>query len=138
VKVSELIEALKGVSPDARVTLWGKRGPSSKCPPGEAEGDVIYIAVSNVDDVDTLVVLSNVLVDKRGNDVFEAPPQFKRFKIRTTGNFHAAVADLTEQAHSEPTKDLATHLEVERMKSAFRSFEDLLNQVQTNKENPDV
>jgi hypothetical protein len=125
--VSQLIEALQGVSPDARVTLWGKRGPSSKCPPGEVEGDVIYIAVSNLDDHDELVILSNVLVDKGGKEVFEAPPQFKRFKLRSADGYHSAVADLTEQAHSEPTKDLSTHLEVERIKSAFRSFEELLN-----------
>lgn len=129
--VSELLAALQGVDPGARVTLWGRRGPKSNCPPGEVEGDVIYIAVSQVDGVDQLVVLTNVVADKRGNDVFDAPPQFKRFSISTGEGLAAGAADLMEQTHSEATENLTTHLEVERIKDAFRAFEQLMRGEET-------
>ena len=133
-KVSELIAALEGVSPDAPVKLWCAENPDS----GLAEGDIIYVAITQVDGADTLVMLTNCVDGKRGNAVFDAPPQIKRFRISTKAGAAAATADLIEQAGCEPTQDLRVELEKDKLRKIFRSFEDLLNQVQTNKENPDV
>jgi hypothetical protein len=129
--VSELIAALKGVSPDAEVTLWCASNPNT----GRADGDIIYIAITQLDDKDKLVVLSNCVVDRRGNAVFDAPPQIKRFAISSKDGVSAAIADLTEQAHCEATTDLRDELEKEKLRDIFRSFEDLFNQVQTTKNN---
>ena len=59
----------------------------------------------------------------------------KRFSISTADGVAAAAADLKEQAHGEPTVDLRTHLEVKRVKTMFRSFEELLR---SGKENRDA
>ena len=132
--VSELIAALKGVSPDAVVRMWGTANPKSQAARGDVEGDIIYIAISQLDDKDKLVVLSNCVVDRRGNAVFDVPPQIKRFAISSKDGVSAAIADLTEQANCEATTDLRDELEKEKLRDIFRSFEELLGQTQSNKE----
>jgi len=124
--VSELLEALEGVNPDARVMVYGHHIPRSSAPSDVAEGDIVQIVVSAVDGNDRLVVLSNCVETSAGELVFDAPPQFKRFSIGTADGVAAAAADLREQAYGERTVDLRTHLEVKRVKTMFRSFEELL------------
>ena len=133
-KVSELSAILARVSPDAVVRMWGTANPESQTARGDVEGDIIYIAISQLDDKDKLVVLSNCVVDRRGNAVFDVPPQIKRFAISSKDGVSAAIADLTEQAHCEATTDLRDELEKEKLRDIFRSFEELLSQAQTNKE----
>lgn len=124
-KVSKLIETLQGISPDADVRLITKHNPATSHDADIGSGAPIYIAVTAMDGVDQLVVLCNFVEDKRCNPVFDAPPQFKRFSLSGAGGASAAAADLIEQAGSETTKDLDTHLEVERIKDLFRKLEDL-------------
>jgi hypothetical protein len=124
-KVSKLIEVLQTVSPDADVELIAKHNPATGKDTDIGSGPPIYIAVTAVDGIDQLVVLCNYVDDKHCNPVFDAPPQFKRFSLASSGGASAAVADLVEQAGSEPTKDLDTHLEVERVKDLFRKLEGL-------------
>lgn len=134
-KVSELSAILQTISPDAEVKLLAKHRPESDLPSDLGSGSPIYVAVTAVDGSDTLVMLCNYLADQRGNDVFDAPPQFKRFRIDTGNGVPAAVADLIEQAGCEPTQDLHVEAEKEKLRDIFRSFEDLLNQTRTIKEN---
>jgi hypothetical protein len=129
VKVSELSAILKTISPDAVVKLCCANIPAL----GEAAGDIIYVAITQIDGNDKVVMLTNCVNDKRGNPVFDAPPQIKRFKVSTSAGSAAAIADLTEQMNCEPTQDLCAELEKEKLRDIFRSFEDLLNQAQTNK-----
>ena len=131
-KVSTLIEALQGIDPDADVRLVAKHNPATLSEPDVGSGALIYIAVTTIDDTDRLVVFSNFVDDERANPVFDMPPQFKRFRISTNEGAAAAVADLSKQANSEPTKDLETHLEVERLKRSFRQLEDLLKPKENN------
>ena len=135
-RVSELLAALEDVSPDAEVRLWGCRGPHSQCPPEQTEGELLYIAISNVDGTDRLVVFSNCIEDSRGNPVFKAPPQIKRFRVNTKDGLAAAAADLREQAFGETTEDLRTQLEVKRVKAMFNNFDKLLRSKQ--QEDPDA
>ena len=127
--VSELIAALQSIGPDAKVQLYCHHTPG-RDQPDHASGDVLYVAVTNIDDSDEVVILSNCVSNKRGDSVFDAPPQFKRFKLSSKHGPAAAIADLQEQAGSEPTKDLATHLEVVKMKNIFHDFESLLRSSQ--------
>lgn len=130
-KVSELSAILKTISPDAEVSLWCGNNPAL----GEATGDIIYVAITQIDDNDKVVMLTNCVNDKRSNPVFDAPPQVKRFKVSTSAGSAAAIADLTEQMNCEPTQDLSAELEKEKLRDIFRSFEDLMNQAQANKSN---
>jgi hypothetical protein len=123
-KVSKLIAALQTVDPDAEVRLVARRNPSAS-PSEEGSGPPIYIAVTNIDGIDKLVLLCNYVDNKQAEPVFDAVPQFKRFRLSTAEGIAPAVADLSEQAGSEPTKDLDTHLEVERVKDLFRKLEGL-------------
>ena len=128
--VSDLLAALNDVSLDAEVQLHCCRKPDSSSQSNEASGDVIYVAISNIDGHDRLVILSNYVTNKRNEPVFNAPPQFKRFCISSKSGPTAAIADLQEQANCEPTQDLHDHLEVKRIKSVFDSFNSLLRQNQ--------
>jgi len=125
--VSELLFALRDVSPDAEVLIWAKRQDPADPKQIDASGELIYVAITSIDGDDKIVVLSNCVVDKRGTPVFDAPPQLKRFCVSTGDGPAAAEADLAEQAGSEPTLDLRQQMETERMKNIFRNFEDLLN-----------
>jgi hypothetical protein len=136
-KVSTLIEALQGIDPDADVKLVAKHNPATLSEPDVGSGAPIYIAVTTINDTDRLVVLCNFVDDKQSKPVFDAPPQFKRFRTSTVEGTPAAVADLSEQANCEPTKDLETHLEVERLKRSFRQLKDLLQPQETNSETDD-
>ena len=124
--VSELLAVLQTVSPDAEVRLYGEHRPGSACPSGTAEGPLVYVAISQVDDSDRLVMLSNCVTNQRGDTVFDAPPQIKRFKVSTSDGHAAAVADLVEQGGCEPTQDLRVELEKEKLRDIFRNFKDLL------------
>ena len=133
--VSELIAALEGINPSATVLLWCASNPDKG---GKAVGDIVYVSIGHVDGTDRTVILANCVDDKHGNHVFDAPPQIRRFSVSNSGGRAAAIAGLTEQLGCEPTQDLRDELEKDKLREIFRSFKDLLNQVQTNKENPDV
>jgi hypothetical protein len=120
-KVSQLLDALKGCNPDANIHLFAARNPHHDAP-DTGSGAPIYIAVTAVDGTDRLVVLSNVLADKQGQSVFDAPPQFKRFSTSSNEGLAVAAADLREQMNCESAVDLDTHLEVSRVKDLFRSL----------------
>jgi hypothetical protein len=120
-KVSQLLDALKGCNPDANIHLFAARNPHHDAP-DTGSGAPIYIAVTAVDGTDRLVVLSNVLADKQGQSVFDAPPQFKRFSTSSNDGLAVAAADLREQMNCESAVDLDTHLEVSRVKDLFRSL----------------
>lgn len=120
-KVSQLLDALKDCNPDANIHLFAARNPHHDAP-DTGSGAPIYIAVTAVDGTDRLVVLSNVLADKQGQSVFDAPPQFKRFSTSSGEGLAVAAADLREQMNCESAVDLDTHLEVGRVKSLFQSL----------------
>jgi hypothetical protein len=121
-KVSQLLDALKGCNPDANIHLFAARNPHHDAP-DTGSGAPIYIAVTAVDGTDRLVVLSNVLADKQGQSVFDAPPQFKRFSTSSNEGLAVAAADLREQMNCESAVDLDAHLEVSKVKDIFRSLE---------------
>lgn len=114
-KASELLHVLKGVDPDAQVVIAAVHNPTNTDGPGEASGDVLYIAVTNIDGKDRVVGLCNCVEDSKGNHVFDAPPQFKRFSISSGDGPDVAIADLKEQMNGEPTEDLRLKQQVEQL-----------------------
>ena len=126
--VSKLREILASIDGDAKVTLALRNGT-----PGEhdkvATGAPIYFAVTNVDDCDKFVVISNFVADQHGNDVFDAPVQFKRFKISTADGLAAAAADLIEQCGCEATEDMDDHLRKQALRDVFDDFKYLNNKL---------
>lgn len=119
-----LIKTLQTVHPKARVILAAmpkQQGLDNGS--GTCSGDIVYVTVAEVDGVDTLVTLTNCVSNSRGDLMFDVEPQLKRFRVSTKHGPQAAAADLQEQAGCEPTQDLRAHLDVESIKSLFRSLE---------------
>lgn len=121
--VETLIRTLQGVHPKARVILAAlPRQRDLDNGTGTCSGDIAYISVAEVDGADTLVTLTNCVSDATGNLVFDAEPQFRRFRVSTQQGSAAAAADLSEQLACEPTHDLEAHLEVNDVMSLFRAL----------------
>lgn len=119
-----LIKTLQTVGPKARVVVAAMpRQQELDNGAGACGGDIVYVTVAEVDGVDTLVTLTNCVSNAHGDLVFDVEPQFKRFCVSTRHGLHAAAADLQEQASSEQTKSLQSHLDVESIKSLFQSLE---------------
>jgi hypothetical protein len=114
-KVSELIKTLEGIDPGASVVLVAQHNPGNHDDPGEGTGDVVYVAVTDIDDRDRVVALCNCVEDSKGRPVFDAPPQFKRFSIRTIDGTEAAIADLREQMCGDHTEDLRLKQQVDEL-----------------------
>jgi hypothetical protein len=126
--VKQLRQILAGIDDDAKVTLAvSNRTPGSS--DGVATGAPIYFAVTNVDDCDKFVVISNFVADQRGNDVFDAPAQFKRFKVSTADGVAAAAADLIEQYGCEATEDMDEHLRKQALRDVFDDFKYLIEKL---------
>jgi hypothetical protein len=128
-KVSKLIKTLQTIDPDAEVRLVARRNPSAS-PSEEGSGPPIYIAVTNIDGIDKLVLLCNYVDNKQAEPVFDAVPQFKRFRLSTAEGIATAVADLSEQAGCEPTVDLDAHLELEGIKQMVSAVKTIFQEME--------
>jgi tellurite resistance-related uncharacterized protein len=70
-----------------------------------AQGNVIHIAVTSIDNKDKVLTLCNCVSDADGNTVFNAPTQFHRVAALTDSD--KTLREQLEEGFSKPTATVA-------------------------------
>lgn len=96
----ELRALLDGIDDDAQVLISAQNEFGAW-----AQGNLIHIAVTNIDGNDKVVALCNCVSDADGNTVFNAPTQFTRVIALTDSD--KTLREQLEEGFSKPTTPVA-------------------------------